>query len=411
MKVSLTLFVLLVFLPSWIYSADRPIVVDHTCTNLTEVPSAWINQAKADLHIAYGHTSHGSQVTSGMTGLVTFTGGCGGPQFAWNNGGTGGALDLHDGAMGGDCGYYPQWVDNTKNYLNNSANSDVNVIIWSWCGQHAGYTEQQMIDWYLEPMNQLESQYPLVKFVYMTGHLTYWSIENCNDRNQQIRDYCLANNKILYDFAHIESFDPDKIYYPYANDDCSYWNASGALQGNWAVNWQNSHVEGVDWYSCGSAHSEPLNANQKAYAAWWLWARLAGWDPAAAEPLALRTPAIPTTVGGAVQFDLDAGPANAGRTYVLLGGVSGTYPGTTLPGGTTTLPVNWDVLTRVIMTQMNTSLFTNFMNELDVLGRSWACIHSRPLNQVAAGATAHFAFALSGPYNFASNAAPVDIVP
>jgi len=34
----------------------------------------------------------------------------------------------------------------------------------------------------------------------------------------------------------------------------------------------------VDWYRCGSAHSQPLNANRKAYAAWWLWARLAGWN-------------------------------------------------------------------------------------------------------------------------------------
>jgi len=31
----------------------------------------------------------------------------------------------------------------------------------------------------------------------------------------------------------------------------------------------------VDWYSCGAAHSQPLNANQKAYAAWSLWCKLA----------------------------------------------------------------------------------------------------------------------------------------
>ncbi len=37
-------------------------------------------------------------------------------------------------------------------------------------------------------------------------------------------------------------------------------------------------MEGTDWYSCSSAHSQPLNANRKAYAAWWLWARIAGWD-------------------------------------------------------------------------------------------------------------------------------------
>jgi hypothetical protein len=36
----------------------------------------------------------------------------------------------------------------------------------------------------------------------------------------------------------------------------------------------------VNWYSCSSAHSQPLNANRKAYAAWWLWAVLAGWNPA-----------------------------------------------------------------------------------------------------------------------------------
>ena len=58
-----------------------------------------------------------------MSGLVGFAnnGGLGlslpTDIFAWNNGGTGGALDLHDNAMVGDCGYYPQWVNNTRDYL------------------------------------------------------------------------------------------------------------------------------------------------------------------------------------------------------------------------------------------------------------------------------------------------------
>ena len=34
----------------------------------------------------------------------------------------------------------------------------------------------------------------------------------------------------------------------------------------------------MDWYNCYSAHSQPLNANRKAFAAWWLWATLAGWN-------------------------------------------------------------------------------------------------------------------------------------
>ncbi len=260
------------------FSADEPIIVDHSCTDLVAIPPAWIDAAKSSLHIAYGHTSHGSQVTSGMTGLVDFTGGIGGPQYAWNDGGTGGALDLHDYAMAGDVGYYPQWVDNTRDYLDDPANADVNVIMWAWCGQVSSYTQQDMIDRYLAPMTQLELDYPDVMFVYMTGHLDYWAMTNTNARNQQIRDYCLANDKILYDFAHIESFNPDGVFHEFANDDCSFWDAGGTLQGNWATNWQNSHTEDVDWYHCSSPHSQPLNANQKAYAAWWLWARLAGWS-------------------------------------------------------------------------------------------------------------------------------------
>jgi len=258
--------------------ANDPIVVDHSCTDLTAVPAAWIDAAKSQLHIAYGHTSHGSQVTNGMLGLVGFTGGCGGPQVAWNDGGTGGALDLHDYAMAGDVGYWPQWENETRAYLDDPANDDVNVIMWAWCGQVSSYTEQDMIDKYLLPMAQLERDYPDVTFVYMTGHLDYPAIGNLTARNQQIRDFCTSRGKVLYDFAHIESCDPDFVYYPYANDDCSHWDGAGVLQGNWAIDWQSTHVEDVDWYDCPSAHSQPLNANQKAFAAWWLFARLAGWD-------------------------------------------------------------------------------------------------------------------------------------
>jgi hypothetical protein len=49
------------------------------------------------------------------------------------------------------------------------------------------------------------------------------------------------------------------------------------LDKNWAIDWQNSHTLNEDWYDCGAAHSQSLNGNQKAYAAWWLWAKLAGW--------------------------------------------------------------------------------------------------------------------------------------
>ena len=252
-------------------------MIDHNTTDLSEIPSEWLTKARSDLHIAYGHTSHGSQVTDGMTGLVSFSG----SEYAWNNGGTGGALDLHDYAMPGDLGNpnYTQWASETRNYL--SVNPDVNVIMWSWCGQVSSATEAD-INTYLSLMTRLEEDFPGVTFIYMTGHLDGTGVTgNLHRRNEQIRNYCMANHKFLYDFADIESYDPDGEYYTdkWANDGCYYDDDSnGSLESNWAIRWQDSHTEGVDWYSCGAAHTQPINSNMKAYAAWHLWARVAGWD-------------------------------------------------------------------------------------------------------------------------------------
>ncbi|NTV80316.1 MAG: hypothetical protein HGA24_02715, partial [Candidatus Aminicenantes bacterium] len=242
------------------------VIVDHASIDLEAIPSSWITQAKQTLHIAYGHTSHGSQLTTGMAGLVTWKG----DTYAFNAGGTGGALDLREVvfATAQDLGNPNRtaWESATRTYLNQ--NPAVNVIIWSWCGQVDG--SQSDIQLYLDLMSGLERDYPNVKFVYMTGHTDGAPLTgNVPTRNKQIRDYCLANDKILYDFADIESYDPDGDYFgdKLVNDACDYdSNGDGTRDSNWAIIWQNAHPG--EWYSCSSAHSQPLNANLKAYAAW-----------------------------------------------------------------------------------------------------------------------------------------------
>jgi PKD repeat protein len=269
--------------------AAGPIIIDHTSTHLAEVPLSAITSAKSTLHIAYGHTSHGSQITDGMTGLVSFANApYGGSTYRWNNGGTGGALDLHDSPFSGayDLGNPDRtaWAAATRTYLN--AHPDVNVIMWSWCGQ--ADTSSADITTYLNLMNGLETEFPNVSFVYMTGHLVgTGSNGNLNQRNEQIRAYARANNKILFDFADIESYDPEGLVNYMAlnaDDGCNY---NG---GNWATAWQNAHPG--QWYDCGAAHTQPLNANMKAYAAWNLWARLAGWNgvPVTPTPTPTVTP-------------------------------------------------------------------------------------------------------------------------
>ena len=60
------------------------------------------------------------------------------------------------------------------------------------------------------PCPGLETDYPKITFVYMTAHLDGSGADgNTNQRNEQIRAYCRANNKVLFDFADIESYDPD----------------------------------------------------------------------------------------------------------------------------------------------------------------------------------------------------------
>ncbi len=273
--------VLLVSLPlaTAALGADRgaPIVIDHLCTRIDTIPRQAIQDAIDTLVIAYGHTSHGSQLVTGMDSLAGFLGD---DLYSWSADGSGGTLELRDKPFPNDLGY-ETWEPDTRAYLD--GHPEVNVIIWSWCGQ-VSYATEAYINEYLADMTALENDYPNVSFVYMTGHLdgsTYGS--NTFLRNQQIRDYCVANNKILYDFNDIESYDPDGIYYAdrLAHDNCDYdSDGDGTLEpgvdANWAIDWQNAHPG--EWYDCVAAHTQPLNANLKACAAWWLWARLAGWS-------------------------------------------------------------------------------------------------------------------------------------
>lgn len=265
------------------------IIIDHTCTNLATVPTSAITQAKTTLRIAYGHTSHGSQITDGMEGLQTFDGAPNPPDLyavSFSGNMSNDVLTMFDyyGSFPGgasDLGNpnFTAWATATRAYLEDPDNSAINVVMWSWCGQLSGASTAN-VDLYLSQMSQLETDFPNVKFVYMTGHSDIWSYATITANNERIRAYCRDHGKILFDFADIESYNPDGTHFPYVSDDCSYYDdgTSPTQLGNWAQEWQSTHVEGTDWYNCGSAHSEPLNANRKAYAAWWLWARLAGWS-------------------------------------------------------------------------------------------------------------------------------------
>ena len=183
-------FVLFLFISGLIFQAcDKNVstpsnVVEYSDLDISKIPDEWINLAKDKLHIAYGHTSHGSQLITGMTGLMEWKG----DLYKWNNGDMEAALDIRDQIMGGDLGDNGDlnWEGATRSLLGDTRNDDINVVIWSWCGGVSDNTEAG-INIYLNAMNQLEIDYPNVQFVYMTGHLDGTGEEgNLHIRNEQI---------------------------------------------------------------------------------------------------------------------------------------------------------------------------------------------------------------------------------
>lgn len=259
-------FVLLAAVAAGSLSAQ---IIDHTCTDLESIPGEWIDLVQSSIDSHYAHTSHGSQLTWGLHFVEE-----GNPFYAFivGNGylpSSPTAYCVFDGQEGE--GYvtpdlYWETEDGlqlTRDVLDN--NPSISTSMWCWCCQ-CDYYSQEQVQGYLDAMSLLEGEYPEVTFIYFTGNAQSEGSSGYNRhmRNQQIRAFCQANDRVLFDFEDLDCW--------WYNPSTSQWERN-----TYSYNGQEIPSEHPEFSGDEYGHTTAESCEQKGRAWWFMTALQAGW--------------------------------------------------------------------------------------------------------------------------------------
>jgi len=246
---------------------SQGLIIDHNCTDISKIPNFWVDQVKSLIKLHYAHTSHGGQLTAGIERLANPSLPVYDPRLTYklqkNSLPDSSDLCIMDGQLNHYyVTIYLYWKDGGDFYTRETLNVylALNVSMFSWCCELNHYSEAETNS-YLTTISELEKAYPYVTFVYMTGNAQAIDFAGHNRylRNEQIRKYCKENNKILFDFADLDSW--------YGDEQSTY------SYNDIEIPKEHPHYDGDE-----CMHTTYSSCENKGKALWWLLAKIAGWD-------------------------------------------------------------------------------------------------------------------------------------
>lgn len=252
--------------PARVVSGERtaPLIIDHTCTDINGIPADILDAARRNTNFHFVRLSHGRQINVGLVMLEDSD-----PVYDTER--DDGALAVAEDALcmfiaaGSPSEYWRgSGIDMTRSVLD--ANPEMTVSGFCWCTDLNTASESFVAE-YLAAMSILESEYPDVTFVYFTGTAEYDGGYGHNRflRNEQIRKYCIENNKVLYDFADLDSW----YYYP----ESGQWEHSTYQYEGITVPVEHPQLAGAE-----INHTTYASCLLKGKALWSMMASLQGWQ-------------------------------------------------------------------------------------------------------------------------------------
>jgi hypothetical protein len=262
-------------------AAAAAIIIDHNCVDLSVIPDGYLPKAAA-LRMLMRHASVGDGINWGLDCLAGSK-----PTQSACSGFPPGKYDRSNWRL--ENRGNPGWKAKVDDLVAQTASraGDFDAFTMKLCYIDALGSSHPDWEYFRSRMEQLETDYPGKKFVWWTIPLTRDGQAGTDLFNAQVRFYCAANGKILFDIADIECHEPNGV---------KLTNA----QGNEVIS-QNYTKE------IHAGHLNPEGSVRVVSAMWHLMARLAGWQQ-------------PGTIQGAIDL------ASDGDTIIVADGVY-TGPG------------------------------------------------------------------------------------